>query len=55
MYFSPALQQMEYIRGDNEEKEEYIGDMPQVKADEGESHHSRGDSLVKYIGTIRGS
>ena len=45
---------MEYIGADNEVREDDIGDMPQVEANEGESHHSRGDSLVEYVGIIKG-
>ena len=43
-----------YSEGDKE-RDEKVGDVPQVGVDEGEFRHSRGESLVEYIGTIRGS
>ena len=42
-------------RGDNGEREKNVGDAPHVGDDEGESHHSRDDSIMKYVGIINGS
>ena len=54
-YFSPSPQPMVSSGGANGEREENIGDVSHVRADEGYSRHSRDDSLVEYVGTIRGS
>ena len=40
--------------GDNDKREENVGEAPYVGVDEGESRHSRDDSLVEYVGIIKG-
>ena len=54
-YFSLAPQLMASSGGDNGEREKNVGDAPHVGDDEGESHHSRDDSIMKYVGIIKGS